>query len=310
LKKTIVLIFLLLSVNVFSQNKKPFFSDTLRSVNIDSAMAVTAKRGLSINDFTSVMLKDTMFYEAFRALKKYSFIAENKINTFDDDQKQIAKIYRKIKHVNEGLKYHQEILSKTDSGKVFKYNGDFDLFTVKMFSYIFMNENNTDFLADKKVTRKETDEEGYKEKLKTLIFTPGKAVKGVPLISDKTEIFSPALSKYYQNSFYYATYQGNIPVYYFKCKLKDNISWWNQGETMIQELTTIFDAKNMNILGRYVEMTYSSIPFDFHVKMNIEMTYLNEETLVPTHISYDGDWDIPFKKREICTFDIQHYSFK
>jgi hypothetical protein len=39
------------------------------------------------------------------------------------------------------------------------------------------------------------------------------------------------------------------------------------------------------------------------------LSYLNDETLVPTHISYDGDWDIPFKKREICTFDIKHYNF-
>ena len=154
LKKLFFLFFILQNAFVFSQSKKQFFSDTLRSVNIDSAMAVTAKRGLTINDFTTVMLQDTMFYEAFTALKKYSFIAENKINTYDVAQKQTGKIYRKIKHVNDGFRYHQELIEKKDSGRVLKYNGDFDLFTVSMFSYIFMNEKNTDFLADKKVTRK------------------------------------------------------------------------------------------------------------------------------------------------------------
>ena len=309
MKKLFYLFFILQNTLVIAQSKKQLFSDTLRSVNIDSAMAITAKRGLSINDFTTVMLQDTLFYEAFKALKHYTFIAENKIKSYDEAQKQTGKIYRKIKHVNDGFRYHQELIEKKDSGRVLKYNGDFDLFTVSMFSYIFMNEKNTDFLADKKVTQKETTEEAFKEKLKTLLFTPGKPVKGVPLISDKTAIFSPELAKYYQYSFYYATYQGDIPVYYFKCKLKEGISWWNKDDTMIKELTTIFDAKNMKILGRYIDMAYASIPFDFHVKMNIELSYLNEEILVPTHISYDGDWDIPFKKREICTFDIKHYNF-
>ena len=168
------------------------------------------------------------------------------------------------------------------------------------------NERNRDSTFKHRV---KSFEEAYKEKLKTLLFTPGKPVKGVPLISDKTAIFSPDLAKYYQYSFYYATYQGDIPVYYFKCKLKEGISWWNKDDTMIKELTTIFDAKNMKILGRYIDMAYASLPFNFHVKMNIELSYLNEEILVPTHISYDGDWDIPFKKREICTFDIKHYNF-
>jgi hypothetical protein len=199
---------------------------------------------------------------------------------------------------------------KIDSGKVFRRNGDFNLYTVKMFSYIFMNDRNTDFTATKKVAGSQSDEEGYKQKLKTLIFTPGKPVHGIPLISDKTEIFGPELSKYYTFSFYHATYQDSIPVYYFKCKTKDGLSWWKEGDTMIKELTTIFDARNLTILGRFIDMRYSSVPFDFNVKMNIELSYVSEDKLVATHISYDGDWDIPFKKKEICTFDIHHSAFK
>ena len=173
-----------------------------------------------------------------------------------------------------------------------------------------MNDRNTDFTATKKVAGSYSDEEGYKQKLKTLIFTPGKPVHGIPLISDKTEIFGPELSKYYTFSFYHATYQDSIPVYYFKCKTKEGLSWWKEGDTMIKELTTIFDARNLTILGRFIDMRYSSVPFDFNVKMNVELSYVSEDKLVATHISYDGDWDIPFKKKEICTFDIHHSGFK
>ncbi len=310
LKKIITLAFLLISTLIYGQSRRQPFVDTLKSVNIDSVLVVTAKRGLDITDFIHVMLNDTAFYGAFQELKKHSFVAQNKIATFKENEKIEGKIVRKIYHDNTGEKYKQKVLFKLDSGKVFKRNGDFDLYTVRMFSYIFMNEGNSDFVPNQKVTSNLNDEEGYKQKLKTLIFTPGKPVNGIPLISDKTEIFGAELRKYYDYSFYYATYQGNIPVYYFKCKVKSGLSWWNEDDTMIKELTTIFDAKNMNILGRYIDMKYSSIPFDFNVKMNIEMSYLNEDILVPTHISYDGDWDIPFKKKEICTFDIQHSQFK
>ena len=38
-----------------------------------------------------------------------------------------------------------------------------------------------------------------------------------------------------------------------------------------------------------------------HVQMNIEMTYFGEN-LLPTKISYQGNWDIPFKKEERASF--------
>ena len=298
------------SNNLFAQNKRIVFSDTLKSVTIDSNLTITAKRGLSMNDFVQVMLNDTAFYEAFRNLRKFSFNATNKIETFNNDNLSTAKIYRKINHDNSTRNYKQTVLSAIDSGKIFKRNGDYNLYTVKMFSYIFMNDRNTDFTQVKSYTKTESDEETFKQKLKTLIFNPGKKVDGIPLISDKTEIFGKDLKKYYDFTFYYATYQDTVPVYYFKCKVKDGLSWWREDDTMIKELTTIFNAKDFTILGRYIDMQYSSAPFDFNVKMNIELAYVTEDLLVPVHISYDGDWDIPFKKKEICTFDIYHTNFK
>lgn len=307
--KYFLLLFFVTST-AFAQTHRPFFSDTLRSVTIDSTLTITAKRGLSMDDFVEVMINDTAFYQAFRNLRKFSFTANNLIKTYDEDNKIVSKIIRKISHDNSTKNYKQTALLKIDSGKVFKRNGDFNLYTVRMFSYIFMNDRNTDYTEVKKVSGGELDEEGYKQKLKTLIFTPGKAVSGIPLISDKTEIFGPELSKYYTFTFYYATYQDSIPVYYFKCKTKEGLSWWKEDDTMIKELTTIFDARSLTILGRFIDMRYSSVAFDFNVKMNIELSFATEDLLVPTHISYDGAWDIPFKKKEICTFDIYHTAFK
>jgi hypothetical protein len=268
----------------------------------------TAKRGLDMSDFVNVMINDTMFYQAFRNMRSFSFIAENRISTFDSKDRKTGKIYRKIHHINNGPDYHQELMEKSDSGKVYNRKGKYDLYTVNMFSYLFMNEKNTDFVEER-ISGNKKDEEGYKDKLKTLIFNPGKPLNGIPLIGEKTEIFSAEMRKYYSYTFYYATYQDTIPVYYFKCKMKPGLSKGKQDDIMIKELTTIFNAKNMDILGRYIDMKYSSIPFDFDVKMNIELTY-RKEMLVPVKINYDGSWDIPFKSPENCTFDIRHYNYK
>ncbi|MNL50325.1 hypothetical protein D3C87_1733340 [compost metagenome] len=66
---------------------------------------------------------------------------------------------------------------------------------------------------------------------------------------------------------------------------------------MIKELTTIFDKRSFEILGRYVDMKYSNMLFDFNVQMNIEMQYFGEEKL-PAKVSYQGNWNVPLKKPE------------
>jgi len=260
-----------------------------------------------MNDFVEVMQNDTAFYQAFKNLRLFSFTADNVIYTYNSDNQPQGKIVRQVKHDNSTPNYKQSVLVKIDSGKVYKKNGVYDLYTVRMFSYIFMNDKNTDFTQQAPASKSDIDEENYKQKLKTLIFNPGKPIKGIPLISDKTAIFSESMRKHYDFSFYHATYQDSIPVYYFKCKTKPDVSWWNDGDTMIKELTTIFRATDLTILGRYIDMEFQSIPFDFKVKMNIELSYMTEELLIPSYISYDGDWDIPFKKQEICTFEVQHH---
>jgi len=176
-----------------------------------------------------------------------------------------------------------------------------------------MNENNSDFITPTEnlgnnKTAGSTDE-GYKEKLKTLIFTPGRKIEGIPLVGNKTRLFDEDLRKYYDFTYNYATYRDHIPVYYFRCKVKSGVSNSKQDDLMIKDLTTIFDANNFKILGRSISMQYDSLPFDFDVKMNIELDYFGEE-LLPVQINYQGKWDIPFKKAENCSFDIKHINYQ
>jgi hypothetical protein len=76
-----------------------------------------------------------------------------------------------------------------------------------------------------------------------------------------------------------------------------------------KEMTTIFDERTFQILGRYIDMKFSNMFFDFNVQMNIELNTL-PANCCPTKITYQGNWDIPFHKEERASFLIVHKDYK
>lgn len=314
--ETLKQIILLLLVSCFSimnsraQQIPRFNPDTVLTVYIDSAVTITSTK-LDVEAFIREIINDTSFYEAFRNMKRYNFTAEDRIYTYDKKDKVNGKIYRKLFHSNSGnnkIKY----LARQDSGKLYKRNGKYQLYTVEMFDYIFMNAYQSDFVPSASAPHgKGESNASYKDKLKTLIFSPGRPVKGIPFISSKTEIFTANMRQYYDYRFYSGTYLDSIPVYRFKVTEKPGLSNWTKNGIMIKELTTIFDKRNMQILGRYIDMKYRNLLFNFDVQMNIELGYFDGgEVLLPTKISYQGNWDVPLKKEERASFLILHKGYK
>lgn len=300
-------VLVLVWIGSFAQQIPRFNPDTIKTITLDSVVNIKSKR-LSVETFIDAVTTDTTFYAAFRNMKKYGFIAENRIYTYDKKNKVNGKIYRKIRHTVQPAKI--EYLVKQDTGKVFKKNGKYQLYTVEMFDYIFMNAYQTDFVADGPAGDGKGDgkNSGYKAKLKTLIFNPGRPVKGIPFIGSKTEIFTANMRQYYDYGFQSGTYLDSIPVYRFRVSMKNELSSWTKDGLMIKELVTIFDKRNFAILGRYVDMKYSNMLFDFDVQMNIEMSYFGEVKL-PAKITYQGNWNIPFKKEERASFLILHKDY-
>lgn len=280
-----------------AQQIKRFNPDTIRTIVIDSAINIHSHR-LNAQDFIDAVLADTGFYKAFQNMKKYGFVAENRIYTYDKKNKVDGKIYRKIKHSNINGKPKIEYLAKLDSGNLYKTNGKYQLYTVEMFDYIFTNAYKSDFIKGPGLPGSGGKNEGYKDKLKTLIFSPGHKVTGLPFISNKTEIFGKDMRDYYFYQFARGKYLDSIPVYRFKVVRKPSIS---DNDVVIKELTTIFDTRTFEILGRYVDLKYSNWLFSFDIQMNIELNNVNGQ-LLPAKITYQGNWDIPFHKTERCSF--------
>jgi hypothetical protein len=58
-------------------------------------------------------------------------------------------------------------------------------------------------------------------------------------------------------------------------------------------------------------MKYSNFIFDFDVQMNIELDYFGQDQiLLPTKISYQGNWNIPLKKEERASFLVLHKGYQ
>jgi hypothetical protein len=286
--------------------------DTVLTVVLDKDVIKSARAGLYVEDFIEEIKKDTSFYQAFKNMKSYAFTAENTVITYDKNNKVKGRIFRRILHQNDKKGHKMTYLKKESSGDLYKRNGNYELYTVEMFDYIFLNEYNSDFTEStvgSSIAIKGGRNESYKDKLKTLVFSPGKPIKGIPFISDKTEIFNPEMRKNYNYSFASGKYLDSIPVYRFTVKMKPDLSDWTKDGIMIKELTTIFDKRNFQILGRYIDMKMNNFVFSFDVQMNIEMSYFGEN-LLPTKISYQGNWDIPFKKEERASFLVLHKDYK
>jgi hypothetical protein len=300
-------VLLLFALSSEAQQIERFNPDTIKTIQLDSVVNIRASR-LNVETFIRAIVSDTSFYQAFRNMKKYDFMAENRIYTYDKENQVNGSIFRKIKHNKTGPERLQYLV-KQDTGEVYKKNGKYQLYTLEMFDYIFMNAYKSQY-SDGDFASKAADgkNESYKDKLKTLIFSPGKPVAGLPFIGSKTEIFSANMRQYYDYSFYSATYLDSIPVYRFKVVVKPDLSDWTKDGLMIKELTTIFDKRNFEILGRFVDMKYSNLLFDFDVQMNIEMSYSGAIKL-PTKISYQGNWNVPFKKKERASFLVVHKDY-
>lgn len=293
-----IIFFFFAAFSVKAQQISRFNPDTIMTVTIDSAININSHR-LNVQDFIDAVLTDTSFYKAFRNMKRYAFTAENRIYTYDKKNRVNGKIYRKMRHSNSGKKHKVQYLAKRDSGALYKKNGKYQLYTVEMFDYIFMNAYQSEFMQGPALPGGDGSKNaGYKSKLKTLIFRPGVKVKGIPFISGKTEIFSKDMRQFYNYQFARGKYLDTIPVYRFKVTRKPSTA---PNDVMINEMTTIFDTRTFQILGRYIDMKFNNLLFEFNVQMNIEMNTFEGE-LLPTKISYQGNWDIPFHKEERASF--------
>lgn len=269
---------------------------------------VVIRNDLNVVSFLKRVKDDSSFYKAFRNLRVLEYGSINYIQMLDKKGKQQASLQSKTRQRRNNGCRTMEVLEEKTTGDIYK-NGELNYYTAELYASLFFTrgevcgENNIVAGAERKV-RETRGLEKHKEQLKMLFFNPGKKIPGIPFIGDRIDIFDPSVSRYYDFSIDMEELEGKL-CYVFRILPKTGAT---KSRIVFDNITTWFDMNTMEILARNYDLSYNTPAYDFDVHMEVKMTRFGE-LLVPSLITYNGNWKVAFKKRERGIFTAILYDF-
>jgi hypothetical protein len=256
---------------------------------------------------------DTTFYKAFRNLHLIEFSSYNNIRILNKTADTKASWYSKTIQRRQSGCRTMEITEQQTTGNFFNRKGNYNYITGEMYASIFLTkgqvcgENN--IVTGK--TFNTSDKSGiakHMEQLKMLFFNPGKRIPGIPFIGDKLDLYDDRAHKLYDYKLQFTDYKGGF-AYVFTIKPKEDLGSFKRDDIVVDEMTTWFDYKTLEVLARNYVLSYNAGVYDFDVNMQVEMTRVGE-LLVPQTLRYKGNFGVVFKKREKGEFTATLFDFK
>jgi len=274
---------------------------------------IVLQKGLDVPSFLMKLKDDTSFYKAFKLLRTLNYKAINDIRMLD--RKGNVKAYLKSnteQKIETGCRTMQ-VLETTHYGDFYEKDGAYNYYTASLYAALFFTKGkicgesdivgNTFFDVNNK-----RGMERHKEQLKMLFFNPGVSVPGIPFIGEKITLDDPQVMKRYDMLVDYEVYNGE-PAFLFHIKMKAGLPFYERNKVVIDEMRTWFAQEDFAVLGRVYQMKYATALYDFDVAMEVEMKRFDNK-VVPSVLRYNGNWDLPFRKREHGMFTATLYDFK
>ncbi len=295
----------------------PIFSCCQDTTIIDNNRVVTLAEIFIRNDFDYKKLlqqikDDTTFYKAFRNLRVLGYTSYNDIKLLDKKGNTKASLFSKTKQQRADGCRTTEVLEEAVTGDFYNNTHQYNYTTAEMYASLFFakgkvcGENN--IVAGRSLdASNKSGMEKHKEQLKMLFFNPGKKISGIPFIGNKLDLYDENAHKYYDYKIDIVEYQGTN-CYLFSIKPKEDLGWLKKDNVVVDEMTTWFDMKTMEVLARNYSLSYKAGVYDFNVSMEVVMQDF-KGLKVPKTLRYRGNWDIVFKKRENATFTATLFDF-
>ncbi len=256
--------------------------------------------------------EDTSFYKAFKTLRTIGYSSYNYIQMRDKNDKVIATLNSKTRQNKVGGCRTMDVLEENVSGNMKDANGEYNYTTPALYASLFFTKGSicgeTNIVKGKVRTVSGSGLSKAKDQLKMLFFNPGKKIPGIPLIGNKLDLYDDSAHELYDYKLDYVDYHGQL-VYMFEVKPKDDLGFFSKNNVVVDQMTTWFNPKTLEVLGRNYALSYNAGAYDFNVQMEVEMTYFNGQ-LVPKILRYKGNWDVVFKKREKGIFTATLFDFK
>lgn len=262
--------------------------------------------GLDLEGFMQHVRNDTSFLHAFLNLRYWPHAVESGLTVRNKGEKERATLYRKGRLLRNGPRAELRVDSASEGGKLRSRNGDMRYLTAELYDDLFWPKGT--WPADNSIAAYERGRAGkgriekYKEELKQFMFNPGQEIASVPFIGEKLALFDPEMVPFCDFGIDQAFRNGHA-CWMFSATAKDSIGGRRAKEsaTVIKRMRTWFDQSTMQVIAREYRIAHASMILDFDISIQVDNALVNGE-LVPTSIQYDGDWDIPFRKREIVGF--------
>ncbi|MCB0759619.1 MAG: hypothetical protein KDC01_14240 [Flavobacteriales bacterium] len=262
--------------------------------------------GLNLEGFMRQVKEDTTFLHAFLNMRYYPHEVESGLQVRNKGEKEKATLYREGRLVRNGSMAELVLDSASESGKLRSRKGDMRYLTAELYDDLFWPKGN--WQADNSIAGYQRGGRGggriekYKDELKKFMFNPGQEIASVPFIGDKLALFDPDMLPYYDFGIDHSHRNGQL-CWEFTAMARDSVDGKRakEGATVIKSMRTWFDQRTMQVIAREYRIAHASLILDFDISIQVD-NKLEGEELVPTHIRYEGDWDIPLRKRELVNF--------
>ncbi|MFT3886050.1 MAG: hypothetical protein QM724_11660 [Flavobacteriales bacterium] len=263
-------------------------------------------QGLDVEGFVRQVMEDTTFQQAFLNTKYHPHRVKSELRVRNKGERETAYLYRSGRLVRNGALATLALDSTAEHGKLRSKDGSMRYLTAEMYDDVFFPKGtwtaNARLGPKEQAIQRGSKFEKYKSELKKFMFNPGQEIASVPMIGDKLALFDPKMLPLYDYTIDSGT-RGEHPCWVFSAVAKDTVRGKpaDEDDTVIKQMTTWFDQSTMQVIAREYRIAHASLLLDFDITIKVDNSLLNG-ALLPVLVQYEGDWDIPFKKREIVRF--------
>lgn len=269
---------------------------------IDEVIIKSANNGFDIKEFIERIKNDTTFYKAFRTMHLVTYNAENDIKVFEKKGNKIkASLYSETKQIYRDGCRTMNVLEEKVTGDFYNKKKEYNYYTAQLYASLFFTKGKV--CGENNIVKGKLDDDGAKgsleknkARLKQLMFNPGSKISGIPLMGNKSAIFDPEVAKMYD--FRLAVEDKNgIPCYMFNATPKKEYA----GDVVYKQFKTWFRQSDYSIVARDYALSYNTVAYDFDVVIHVDLRQVGEN-LLPSYISYRGNWFAFTKGREKVNF--------
>lgn len=261
--------------------------------------------GFDLQGFMDQVRNDTTFHKAFLNTRYYPNRLRGVLVVRNKKERETASQVRIGRLVRQGKMVRWEQDSLAESGPLRDRKGGFRYLTAELYDDLFFPKGtfapNNNVAARRNEPEPSGRIERYKNALKKFMFDPGSDIRNMPLVGGKLALFDPDMARFYDFAISDDVRNGRH-CWLFTATAKPD---FRDGRTVIKDMRTWFDQESGDVMARHYRIAGSSLILDFDIGIRVENRRIGG-ALVPVSVDYDGDWDIPLRKREIVRFNLLH----